>query len=102
MDLEDQERIQQIVAEHGAPQLVVLLGAADIEVNELLAETLTSGDPSYAGPLAGVSLGLPVYHILEPQFVESLPKDIYESKLAMMALALDGDSIGQAVQKYRT
>lgn len=101
MDLEEQDRIQRIVADNGAQHLVVLLGAADAEVNELLAETLTSGDPSYAGPLAGVPLGLPVYHILETELVRELPTELYENKLAMMALALDADAIGAAVQKFR-
>jgi glycine reductase len=101
MDLEDQARIQQIVAEQGAENLIVLLGVPDAEVAELCAETVTIGDPSYAGPLAGVPLGLPVYHVLESQITDGLPPEFYQEKLAMMALALDAEAIAAAVRKYR-
>jgi len=43
----------------------VVLGASDIDGALISAETVTTGDPSFSGPLAGVSLRLPVYHILE-------------------------------------
>ena len=55
----------------------------------LAAETLTTGDPSWAGPLAGVSLGLPVYHILEERVRNHVPEDIYAEKLQMMEMVLD-------------
>ena len=31
------------------------------------AETVTAGDPTFAGPLTGVQLGLTVYHVCEPE-----------------------------------
>jgi glycine reductase len=65
MDPENQGRIKSLVDEHGADDLVVVLGAADLEALEVAAETLTIGDPAYVGPLAGVQLGLPVVHILD-------------------------------------
>ncbi len=43
----------------------MVLGSADPEGAGLYAETVTAGDPTFAGPLAGVSLGLPVYHVFE-------------------------------------
>ena len=64
MDPENQDRIKSLVDEHGADDLVVVLGAADLEALEVAAETVTVGDPAYVGPLAGVQLGLPVVHIL--------------------------------------
>ncbi|HAA04515.1 MAG TPA: hypothetical protein DCZ69_17085 [Syntrophobacteraceae bacterium] len=36
-------------------------------VAEVAARTVTIGDPSFAGPQAGVSLRLPVFHIVEPE-----------------------------------
>ena len=44
----------------------MVLGSPDANSAELYAETVTHGDPSWAGPLAGVPLGLPVYHVVEP------------------------------------
>jgi hypothetical protein len=59
MDPENQGRIRQIVDEHGADNVIVVLGAADAEALEVTAETVTEGDPAFVGPLAGVQLGLP-------------------------------------------
>ena len=43
---------------------LVAVDGLDLEV---AAETVTAGDPSYVGPLAGVSLGLQVMHIFEDE-----------------------------------
>ena len=69
MDPESQANIKKIAESDGftKDQIIVVLGASDIEGAEISAETVTFGDPSFAGPLAGVPLGLPVYHILEPE-----------------------------------
>ena len=72
MDPENQDRIKSLVDEHGADDLVVVLGAADLEALEVAAETVTVGDPAYVGPLAGVQLGLPVVHILEEDVKEQV------------------------------
>ncbi len=60
MDMENQTTLKRLVDENGADNLVVVLGAADVEGAEIAAETVTVGDPSFAGPLSGVSLRLPV------------------------------------------
>jgi hypothetical protein len=39
--------------------VVVLLGTPNPESSDLIAATLTEGDPTWAGALAGVKLGLP-------------------------------------------
>ena len=44
--------------EYGKDNLVVILGAPDADSAELYAETVMHGDPSWAGPLAGVALDL--------------------------------------------
>ena len=71
--MENQAAIKRLAEENGADNLVVVLGATDIEGAEITAETVTLGDPSFAGPLGGVSLGLPVYHILEPDVKKAIP-----------------------------
>ena len=64
MDLENQRRVKDIAETYGNKNVMVLLGAAEGEAAGLAAETVTLGDPTYAGPLTGVSLKLDVYHIL--------------------------------------
>ena len=59
MGLEDQAAVKRVADEHGSG-VVVLLGTPDAESTQTLAQTVVAGDPSYAGPLAGVPLGLPV------------------------------------------
>ena len=48
---------------------VVIIGAGPAG---LAAETVTLGDPTFAGPLAGVQLGLTVYHVCEPEVKEEI------------------------------
>ena len=88
MDLENQAAIKSIADEIGSENLMVVLGMPG-EGLRLAAETLTTGDPSWAGPLAGVSLGLPVFHILEERVRTGIPEDVYADKLLMMEMVLD-------------
>ena len=53
MDLENQNRVKDAADKFGAENVVVLLGAAEAEAAGLAAETVTLGDPTWAGPLAG-------------------------------------------------
>ena len=89
MDLEGQGRIKQVAEQRGTDDLVAVLGANSPTAVEMTALTLKSGDPSYAGPLAGVSLGIPSYHILEPEITRQLDPALYERELALTALAMD-------------
>lgn len=56
MDLENQKRVKEFAEEYGAENLVVVLGAAEGEAAGLAAETVTLGDPTFAGPLTGVQI----------------------------------------------
>ena len=67
MDLENQKRVKDFAEQYGPENVVVVLGAAEGEAAGLAAETVTAGDPTFAGPLAGVQLGLTVYHICEDE-----------------------------------
>ena len=101
MDLDDQASIQEVVNRVGRDDLVVILGSPNAEAAELYAATVTSGDPTFAGPLAGIPLGLPVYHVLEPEVTERLASESYADKLQMAALTLDLDDIVSTVQRIR-
>jgi glycine reductase len=102
MDLDGQERIQRVVEQYGADALVVVVGPPDAETSALYAETVTRGDPTYAGPLAGVSLGLPVFHVLEEAIKQAVPSEVYETEVGSMELALDADTIRASMQAVRS
>ena len=93
MDLENQRRVKDLTEKYGAENIVVLLGAAEGEASGLAAETVTNGDPTFAGPLTGVSLGLRVYHVCEPEVKEEFDPDVYEEQVSMMEMVLDIDDI---------
>jgi glycine reductase len=101
MDPENQDRIKALVEKLGADDLVVVLGAADPEALEVAAETVTAGDPSYVGPLAGVSLGLPVVHILEDEVKAQVDSSVYEEQVGLLELALDTEAVKEAMRKAR-
>lgn len=101
MDLSSQETIKRLSDEHGADNLVVLLGAPDAESAGIAAETVVEGDPSWAGPLAGAQLGLPVYHILEEELRGTIPDDVYDDQVGLMADVLDVDGVSKAVRGFR-
>jgi len=92
----------KVAEESGKDNLIVVLGAPDADSAELYAETLINGDPSWTGPLAGVSLGLPVYHIMEPEIKEQINPDVFNEHLALMEIALDVDKIAKALNRIRT
>lgn len=99
--MENQAAIKRLAEENGSDNLVVVLGATDLEGAEITAETVTLGDPSFAGPLGGVSLGLPVYHILEPEVKEAIPADVYEQQAGFMEMVADTEAIGKKFKEIR-
>jgi betaine reductase len=82
-------------------EVVVLLGTPTEDASRLYAMTVTSGDPSWAGALAGVALGLPVYHVTEDTVRADLAPADYDEHLALMAMAMDVDAIAAAVRAVR-
>lgn len=100
MDLENQTTVKDVVDEHGKEDLAVVLGMNTDGV-QIAAETVSLGDPSWAGPLAGVSLRLPVYHILEEQVRTQIPERLYSEKLQMMELVFDIPKIESALMDIR-
>jgi len=101
MDLEDQANVSRLAIETGTDDMVVLLGQPDPGSAGLFAETVTRGDPTWAGPLAGVPLGLPVYHILDPEIKAQMDPDLYEEHVGLMEMTADVDEILKWVKHYR-
>ena len=83
-------------------ELVVLLGTPNAESSRLYAMTVTEGDPSWAGALAGVALGLPVYHVMEEPVKTQVAQEVYEEHVALMEMVLEAADIANAVQEVRT
>ncbi len=102
MDLEDQASMNRLAEDSGTDDMVVLLGQPDANSAGLFAETVTRGDPTWAGPLAGVPLGLPVYHILEPEIKVQIDSDLYEDHVGLLELSADVDQIIEWVSVCRT
>ena len=101
MDLENQKRVKDFAEEYGPENVVVLLGASEAEASGLAAETVTNGDPTYAGPLTGVSLGLKVYHGCEAEVKAEFDEGIYEDQVSMMEMVLDIDEISGEMNSIR-
>ena len=101
MDLENQKRVKAFADQYGPENVVVLLGAAEGEAAGLAAETVTNGDPTYAGPLTGVQLGLKVYHVCEPEIKEEFDADVYSDQVEMMEMVLDVDDIVNEMTSIR-
>jgi betaine reductase len=80
---------------------VVLLGTPNAESSELVAVTLTKGDPTWAGPLAGVSLELPVFHVTEPEIRAQIPEDVFDAQVGLAEVVLDVAAIRQALERTR-
>ena len=101
MDLEIQGRVVELTEKYGAENIIVLIGGAEAEASGLAAETVTAGDPTFAGPLAGVPLGLRVYHVVEQEFKDSVDPDVYDDQIGMMEMVLEVDEIAEEVSAIR-
>ncbi len=81
--------------------MVVLLGTPNVESSRLYALTVTEGDPAWAGVLAGVNLGLPVYHISEPEIKSQIDPEVYENQVGIADMVLETEEIKEALEKVR-
>ena len=101
MDLEIQKRVKELAEKNGAENVVVILGGAEAEASGLSAETVSAGDPTFAGPLAGIELGLAVYHMIEPEIKDECDATVYDEQCGMMEMVLDVDEIIKEVKTIR-
>ena len=82
--------------------MVVLLGTPTPDSSRLYAMTVTEGDPTWAGPLAGEALGLPVFHVIESEIRSQIDDGVYEAEVGIAEMALeDPDQIVAAVREVR-
>jgi betaine reductase len=90
-----------VAQSHPRRDLVVLLGTPNPESSELVAVTMTEGDPTWAGALAGVPLALPVFHVTEEAIKVQVPPEVYAAQVGLAEVALDTEAIGHAVHGVR-
>jgi len=98
--LEEQDAIRRVAESRAREQMLVLLGTPTAGSTLMTALTLSQGDPSYAGALAGIPLGLPSYHILEDGVRDAIP-DVYEREIGPLEFVLDKAEIVTALEKVR-
>ncbi len=101
MDLENQKRVKDLAEQYGPENIVVVLGAAEGEAAGLAAETVTAGDPTFAGPLAGVQLGLSVFHVCENEIKDEVDSSVYDDQISMMEMVMDVDDIAKEMSSIR-
>ncbi|CAM2745075.1 glycine/sarcosine/betaine reductase complex selenoprotein A [Hathewaya histolytica] len=101
MDLEIQQRVKDLAEKHGPENVVVIVGGAEAEASGLSAETVAAGDPTFAGPLAGVALGLAAFHIVEPEIKDACDAGVYDEQCGMMEMVLEVDAIIEEVKSVR-
>jgi betaine reductase len=101
MNFENQGVIKRLADQYGPGNLTVVLGNGEANGVEVFAETVTQGDPSYAGPLAGVALKIPVYHVLEEDVMAQIPANLREEKLQLSALVIDIEPMHQVLEASR-
>lgn len=100
MDWEVQSKVKEITSACGVENVVMVLGVCDPEAAKTYAETVTVGDPTFVGPLAGVPLGLLVYHILEPEVMERIGPPLRE-RLEALRASEKAKSAADVVRKVR-
>jgi glycine/sarcosine/betaine reductase complex component A len=101
MDLEEQGTIQRLVESGERDRMLVVLGTPNASSTRMIALTLTQGDPSFAGPLAGVPLGLRVYHILEDEVKAAIAPGVYAEEIGPLEFLLDKPGIVEALRQTR-
>jgi len=99
--LENQNRVKTAAENYGAENVIVIIGAAEAEAAGLAAETVTNGDPTFAGSLAGVQLGLRVYHCIEEEFKSQVDSAVYDEQIGMMEMVLNLDEIKSEMKSIR-
>jgi glycine/sarcosine/betaine reductase complex component A len=101
MNLENQGIIKRLANQYGSENLAVILGNGEAGGVEVFAETVTEGDPTYAGPLAGVSLRIPVYHVLEEEVMAVVPEELRHEKLQLSSLVIDIEPMRRMLKASR-
>lgn len=97
----DQQRVKDLAAKHGTQDMIAVIGTGDRFAAKLQAQTLTSGDPTYTGPLAGVSLGLPVYHFFDEEIEAASDSDAWDKVASRFTRYISPEALAETVAMIR-
>jgi len=75
---------------------VVVFGLNEPANLRIMATTFKEGDPSFAGALGGIALGLKSYHIFELK--SEIPAETWESEMAIEELEIE-DALLEEIRK---
>jgi hypothetical protein len=101
MNFENQGIIKRLADQYGPENLAVVLGNGEACGVEVFDESVSQGYPSFDGPLAGVALKIPVYHVLEQEVMAEVPEKLRDEKLQLSSLVIDVESMRQALLTSR-
>ncbi len=99
LEPKEQQKVLELTEEYGKENIIVVLGSSEAEQAAVRAETVLAGDPTDIGPLKGISLGLPVYHIFELK--EQINPVLYKEHCATFEMLLEADDIIREVAAVR-
>ena len=83
----------------GTASLVVVFGLNQPFSLRIMATTFRDGDPSFAGALGGVALGLPSYHVFELK--GEIPEDVWQREMAFKELEMEDEEIARICEVMR-
>ena len=69
--------------------LVLVFGLNQPFNLRVMATTFKDGDPSYAGALGGVALGLKSYHIFELK--DEIPEEVWSTEMGLKELEVEDE-----------
>jgi betaine reductase len=91
--------VKELAERYGADELIVVFGLNEPANLRIMASTFKEGDPSYAGALGGVALGLASYHVLELK--EHVPAEVWSEQMGMEELEIPDELAERVVETVR-
>lgn len=79
---------------------MVVFGINEPANLRIMATTFKEGDPSYAGALGGIALGLKSYHIFELK--DEVPSDVWDAEMAFKELQTEDALITEIKQTMQS
>ena len=79
------------LAEQFGAELVLVFGLNELFNLRIMATTFRDGDPSFAGALGGIALGLSSYHIFELK--DEIPDEIWDREMAFKELEVEEEQV---------
>lgn len=83
--------MKALAEQFGTEELVLVFGLNQLFNLRIMATTFKEGDPSFAGALGGVALGLRSYHIFELK--DDVPPEVWERQMAFKELEMEEEEV---------